>query len=105
MKKEEMEQLTNSMIEKLGKDASGKIADDIATLLTDNKAINDILENKDNEINTLKKEKENLLNVNGNLLQKISIGTNEPFKNNEEKEDKAPKIIDYRQAFDEFRKF
>ena len=40
MKKEELENLINSMQEKIGEDASGLIADDLGTLITDNTKMN-----------------------------------------------------------------
>ena len=38
MQEKEFEKLTNTMQEKLGKENASKIADDIGTLITDNRA-------------------------------------------------------------------
>ena len=91
-----IEEYTNNIQEKLGKDEAGKIADDIANILTyDNKIKNDI-KSKDDEISKLKKDKEMLIQANGNLLQQLPLGKEEAPKNNDEK----PKEFDFRSVFD-----
>lgn len=106
MKKEEMEKITNGIIEKVGKDKAGLIADDIGLLITDNANMNNSLKNKDSEIEKLKTDKENLINTNGNLLQQVAMGLEEenPYNKKQEPEEK-PKAFDFRTVFDEKRKF
>ena len=103
MKEKEFEKLTNGIQEKLGKETSGLIMDDIGLLITDNTAMNKTLKEKDEQIEQLKKDKENLLNVNANLFQQVSMGEEEDETKN--KEDEKPKPFDFRSAFDEKRKF
>lgn len=100
MKKEEMDKLTQGIQEKIGKEASALIADDIGRLVTDNAQMNNSLENKDKQINKLKQDKENLITTNGNLLQQIGMGE-EPPKQNERKEEKQEKVFSFKSAFDE----
>ena len=91
-----IEEYTNKIQEKLGKEEAGKIADDIASILTyDNKLQKDI-QTKDEEITKLKKDKEMLIEANGNLLQQIPLGKEEPPK----KEDEEIKPFDFRTVFD-----
>lgn len=93
----------NSIQEKLGKDSSSLILDDIGVLLTDNQNVNNELENKDKEIEKYKKLTETLQNVNANLLKQVPMGEeeyNKPKENNEN-----PKDFDYKSVFDEKRKF
>lgn len=91
-----IEEYTNKIQEKLGKEEAGKIADDIASLLTyDNKIQKDI-KSKDDEIIKLKKDKEMLIEANGNLLQQIPLGKEEPAE--EKKEE--PRYFDYKSVFD-----
>ena len=99
MKKEDFEKLTNGMQEKLGKENSSLIADDIGTLITDNNLMLSQIEKQQEEINKLKTDKENLINTNGNLLQQISMGVDEP-KNKVEKE-KTPEKFSFKSCFDE----
>ena len=92
-----IEEYTNNIQEKLGKDEAGKIADDIANILTyDNKIKNDI-KSKDDEISKLKKDKEMLIQANGNLLQQLPLGKEEAPKNND---GEKPKEFDFRSVFD-----
>ena len=100
MKKEDFEKLTNGMQEKLGKENSGLIADDIGTLITDNNNMLTQIENQQNEINKLKQEKENLITANGNLLQQVSMGVDDT-KKNKEKQDEPPKKFSFKSCFDE----
>ena len=99
MKKEDFEKLTNGMQEKLGKENSSLIADDIGTLITDNNLMLSQIEKQQQEIEKLKTDKENLINTNGNLLQQISMGVEET-KNKEEKEN-TPKKFSFKSCFDE----
>lgn len=92
-----IEEYTTKIQEKLGKEEAGKIADDIASLLTyDNKIQKDI-KSKDEEIIKLKKDKEMLIEANGNLLQQIPLGKEEPPKKEYEEE---PKHFDFKSVFD-----
>ena len=104
MKKEEMETLTNTIQQKIGKEASALIADDIGKLITDNSLMNSQMAQKDEQISKLKEQKENLIETNGNLLQQVSMGKEE-IDEPKQKEDQKPKVIDYRTFFDEKRKF
>lgn len=92
----------NDIQEKIGQDASNLILDEIGLLLTDNQAMNTSLADKDKEIERLKKTNETLQNVNGNLLQQVAMADDPDVKEPEEKE-KQP--FDFRQVFDEKRKF
>lgn len=98
MKQEEFETIQNRMSEKLGKDNFAKISDDIATLMTENNNMNTQLNARDTEITKLKEDKSNLLETNGNLMQKISVGFEEPTEPQKKAE---PKKIDIRDCFDE----
>ena len=101
MKKEELDKLINGIQEKIGKDASGLISDDLGMLITDNTNMNKDLTNKENEINKLKDQKEKLIATNGNLLQQISMGEEENFFTKNKKEEKEkPKKFNFKDAFD-----
>lgn len=90
-----IEDYTNKIQEKLG-DEAGKIADDIANILIyDNKIQKDI-KDKDEEITKLKKDKDMLLEANGNLLQQIPLGKEE----DKIKKEEEPKNFDFKSIFD-----
>ena len=95
-----LEEKLKEMQKKLGKENSGKIADDIATIISYDSARSKDIKNKDEEITRLKNDKEMLIQANGNLLQQISSESEEILKpKTEEKEDKKP--FDFRSVFDE----
>lgn len=100
MNKEDFENLTNQMQEKLGKENSSLIADDIGTLITDNQSMLSQIDKQQQEINRLKQDKENLINANGNLLQQVSMGFENKPKH-KENEDTKPKKFNFRSCFDE----
>lgn len=102
MTKEQFDTLSNEMQEKLGKENTALIADSLATLVTDNIAVNDCLAKKDAEIEKLKNEKESLIHTNGQLLQKISVGTEEKRKEDTKEEAKE---FSFKSAFDSKGRF
>lgn len=98
---EDMDKLINGIQEKIGKEASGLISDDLGMLITDNTNMNKDLTNKENEINKLKDQKEKLIATNGNLLQQIAMGEEENFFIKNKKEEKEePKKFNFKDAFD-----
>lgn len=99
MKEKEFEKSIKDMKEKLGEENSGLILDDLGLLITDNSAMNKTLKEKEAQIEQLKKDKENLLNVNANLFQQVSIGEEED--ETKKKEEQKPVPFDFRSAFDE----
>lgn len=94
-------EITEKIQEKLGKEESGKIADDIANILIFEESNNKSIDAKNNEINKLKKDKDMLIEANGNLLLHVPQAKEESIV--EEKEEKTP--FDYRSIFDEHGKF
>ena len=74
MTNEEMKKLTERVQEKIGKEASGLIADDIGLLISDTSKMNSDINARNDEIEKLKDQKEKLIETNGNLLQQISMG-------------------------------
>lgn len=96
------EETLNKIQEKIGEESSGMIADDIASLLSYESARNKDLEDRNNEITKLKKDKEMLIEANGNLLQQVSAEKEEILKPKKEEEKKP---INIRDAFDKYGNF
>lgn len=108
MQTEDFNKLINGVREKLGEENTSLIADDLAILISDNAQINTDLENKDKEIEKLGKDKENLIKVNGNLLQQVTddkIDDNDFKFNEKEKEDKKEKPFSFKAQFDKNGEF
>lgn len=64
MNNKEFQNLTNSVSEKLGKENSAKIADDLGTMISDNAEMNKTIQSKDKEIEKLQKTNEMLTEAN-----------------------------------------
>lgn len=93
-------EITDKIQEKLGKEESGKIADDIANILIFEESNNKTLKDKDETISGLNKDKEMLIQANGNLLLQIPQGKEESFNDKlKEKEEYNP--FDFRSIFDD----
>lgn len=104
MNNEEFENLTNSIKDKLGNEATALIADDLGLLLSEHMATTENLNSKDKQIKNLQAEKENLIKTNGNLLQQVAV----QFSNNSEKEetkDNSKQEFSFKKCFDEKGKF
>lgn len=96
-----IEEITNSIKTKLGEEETGKIADDLANILIQNKALNDTITNKDKEIKKLTDDKDLLVNANASLLLKIPAGKeSESGFNNQNENDDVKKPFDFRKVFE-----
>ena len=91
-----IEEYTNKIREKLGEDNSAKIADDIANMLTYDSKLHKDIKDRDEEINRLKKDKDMLIEANGNLLQQVAFGKEESKSEVIEE----PKKFDFKSVFD-----
>lgn len=98
----DLTEITNKIQEKLGKEESGKIADDIANILVFEKSNKELLNDKDNKIEKLEKDKEVLITANGNLLLQVPQ-IKEPEEGMNEEKTKEP--FDFRSVFDSKGKF
>ena len=92
-----IEEYTSKIQEKLGKDEAGKIADDIANMLTYDSKLHKDIKDRDEEITKLRKDKEMLIEANGNLLQQVAFGKEEVKTNNKDEEIKK---FDFKSVFD-----
>ena len=92
-----IEEYTSRIQEKLGKDEAGKIADDIANMLTYDSKLHKDIKDRDEEITKLRKDKEMLIEANGNLLQQVAFGKEEVKTNNQDEEIKK---FDFKSVFD-----
>lgn len=99
-----IEDITKSINEKLGKEYASKIADDMANILTYEAGRTKELKSKSDEIEKLKKDKEMLIEANGNLYLQISQESEDILSPKmEEEKEKVP--FDMRSVFDEKGRF
>ena len=102
----ELNKIVDTIQEKLGKEESGKIADDLANMLVFEEANSKTLKEKDETISKLKKDKEMLIEANGNLLLHVpQAKEEESFFENGKGESKVTEPFDYRSVFDSNGKF
>ena len=102
MIEKEFEKITKSIQDKLGKENTSLIADDLGKLITDNATMNKDLRTRDERISKLEQDKEALITSNGNLLQQVAMGDDSSLINtNGPKNEEPKKPFDYRSVFDE----
>lgn len=99
MEDEKLLGITSKIEEKLGKDTSATIADDIGVLLTENAKTQELIKNQEKEIADLKDRNDKLVSANGNLLQQIPMGKEEP-KIEEKTVEEKPKNLSWKDVFD-----
>lgn len=102
---ETLSNIVDTIQEKLGKEESGKIADSLANILIIEEANTKTLKEKNDLIEKQKKDKEMLIEANGNLLLHQAQAKEEEsfFEESPKKEINEP--FDYRTIFDEKGKF
>ena len=98
MQDNDLQAIIDSISEKVGKENSALIADDVGKLITINSGVVDEMKKKDKEISRLTTTNEKLVLANGNLLQSIPMGKEEKKEVKETEERKSTSIRD---CFDE----
>lgn len=91
-------ELTGKIEETLGKENTAMISDTLGEILTGNTENIKAIQARDEEIKKLQDRNEKLVSANGALLQKIPMEKAESDVNS--KEEKAPKKINLKDAFD-----
>lgn len=101
----ELSKIVDTIQEKLGKEESGKIADSLAEILVYEDANNKTIKEKDEVIAKQKKDKEMLIEANGNLLLHVPQAKDEESFYEDGKVDTKTEPFDFRTVFDEKGKF
>jgi len=101
MKNEEFKKVIEGIQNKLGKENSGVIADDLGTLISDNITMNKTITDKDNIIQEKEDLNQKLVFANSSLLQQVGV----PADNTDEKKTKSSKSeekkeISWKDCFD-----
>lgn len=92
--------IQSSIKEKLGDENTGLIADDLANLITLNSKQENNIKDLNSEISKLKKDKETLIQANGNLLQQIDA-SKESILNPDDADKNEYTPFDFRSVYDE----
>lgn len=108
MKNEDFKKIVEGLQEKLGKENSSIIADDLGTLISDNITMNRMVEERDRTIKEKEELNQKLVFANSSLLQQVGVPDDTPKKTStgsktfdEVEEDK----ISWEDCFDKKRKF
>lgn len=99
MKNEDITKLTQKIQEKIGQENSALISEELATLISDTANVNSQMEKQSSEIETLKSDKEKLLDVNSKLFLQVSQGYDESLIDEKKPEEKKP--FSFKSCFDE----
>ena len=94
-----IEDITNSIKSKLGDEESGKIADDLASLLIYEKSNIDTINENNSKIKKLQEDKDLLVQANANLLGKIPMGKADEDEFEDTRKEENPQYFDYRSVF------
>lgn len=105
MTDEELLKITNSIEEKLGKENSAVIADDIGLLMTGNAKAQKTLQDRETEISELKAKNEKLVLANGNLLKQVPQESETSNKRPKGEDNSEESHINLSDAFDKSGRF
>lgn len=94
MKNEDYKKFVENMQNKLGKENSAIISDDLATLISDNISMNEEISKRDSKIKEQDQLNQKLVSANSSLLQQVGTSSfeEEKPKRKESKEDTEEKI-------------
>lgn len=102
---ETLSSIVDTIQEKLGKEEAGKIADSLANILVIEEANSKTIKEKDENIEKIQKDKEMLIEANGNLLLHQAQAKEEESFFEESKKEKSNEPFDFRSVFDSKGKF
>ena len=100
MKDDDLLKITDSIQEKVGKENSAAIADDLGMLITKNAEALKTISDKEKQIEELKSKNEKLVIANGNLLQQIPVGDVDDSDTRGHKEEQPEKPFSMKACFD-----
>ena len=98
MSDEELTKFIDGLQDKLGKENSAVIADDLGILISSNAETQKALQARDEKIEKLRERNEKLILANGNLLKQMPVEHSEPAYR--EEAEKPKKRINLNDAFD-----
>lgn len=101
MKNEEFKKVIEGIQGKLGKEASGVIADDLGTLISDNITMNNTITEKDNIIQEKEDLNQKLVFANSSLLQQVGVPTDTDDKKTSSPKSEEKEEISWKDCFDE----
>lgn len=104
MSDEELTKFIDGLQDKLGKENSAVIADDLGILISSNAETQKALKARDEKIEKLRERNEKLILANGNLLKQIPAEGSEPVQKSEEPKRKSASFSEIFDAHGHFIK-
>ena len=104
MSDEELTKFIDGLQDKLGKENSAVIADDLGILISSNAETQKALKARDEKIEKLRERNEKLILANGNLLKQIPAEGSEPVQKSEEPKMKSASFSEIFDAHGRFIK-
>ena len=100
MKNEDFKKIIDGLQEKLGKENSSIIADDLGNLISDNINMNKEIEKRDNTIREKEELNQKLVFANSSLLRQVGVPEETPKKPQSESNDSEEEKISWNDCFD-----
>lgn len=101
MNDKEFSDITKSIEDKLDKDKSAIIADDLGRMMTGFETMQQQLKDRDKRIKELENDKEKLVLANGNLLKQIPVTRDDGDSNDNEDNKPSYENFDFKAALDD----
>lgn len=101
MELSKMQEKVNKIKEKLPEEQFALISEDMTELITENETLENDKSSKTKEIEDLTNLKNNLVQVNGNLMQKVGLGNKNQFVNQDTPEPDTKPTFSFYEQFDE----
>lgn len=100
MKNEDFKKLIEGLQEKIGKESSSIIADDLGNLISDNIAMNKTIDEKNNLIKEKEELNQKLVFANSSLLRQVGVPEETPKKPQSGSNDSEEEKISWNDCFD-----
>lgn len=101
MQNKEMNDIIEEIKGKIGEEKSALINDKLTTILSDNSTMNALIDKQKEEISKKDKEKNDLIEANGKLVQQVTAGILNNDEGNSSQAQNEPKLHSKSEIFDE----
>lgn len=101
MQNKEMNDIIEEIKGKIGEEKSALINDKLTTILSDNSTMNALIDKQKEEITKKDKEKNDLIEANGKLVQQVTAGILNNDEGNSSQTQNEPKLHSKSDIFDE----
>lgn len=101
MTEDDLNNINNSIKEKIGDESFAMIGDDLGKIITGRESMEKEIKNRDDLISDLKSKNEKLVDANASLFKQIPVTSSEESKEEEEHEMVRPEDVNLTDVFDE----